>query len=646
MLGSKWLGAALVWFALAAPGATAQEVARTEAWDAETVDLISSLPVQHRGRVKPLESLAGLNLLMINGKRSLEIEGGEKLKPSDWLLDCFFFPEQAKAYKSFRIENDGVLTAIGLDGRKKRDWYSYNELEPAKAKLGAAASRAREKEPSQQSVVERQLVKLYHDLFGFESLVGFLDPLRREYEVGDSAGLAEIFGEVDSVGLTALTSALPELRQLASGIDPEDESERDAINRLLMELDALVGTASMGPAIFPPHAEADDPLEWWTIGDLVVSSFSSNADFSLQLRLLGEWERLAASVDDRDAFRGTLSELHGDLVEQASVRGEYEHIPLEVKLNRWKLFTNALVFYLLAFLLLAGTWLAPKAKLLRAGVWGSVSLATALVIFGIVVRCIIRQRPPVVTLYDTILFITAVIVLVALGMEWMTRQRIGIGVAVVLGVFGMFLAGRYELKEVASAGDTMASVVAVLDTNYYLAIHVTTITIGYAGGLLAAGIAHVWILGQLFGFRRGDKTWYKSVTRMVYGVICFCLLFSIFGTIMGGVWANDSWGRFWGWDPKENGALLICIWQLLALHLRMGGYIRDRGLAVMAILGGVVVSFSWWGVNLLNVGLHSYGFTSGVATLLAASWALELLVLLLSGIDYFRRGGGTPLAAN
>ena len=175
-------------------------------------------------------------------------------------------------------------------------------------------------------------MKLYHDLFGFESLVGFLDPLRREYEVGDSAGLAEIFGEVDSVGLTALTSALPELRQLASGIDPEDESERDAINRLLMELDALVGTASMGPAIFPPHAEADDPLE--------------------RAHLIGMCDRMIDHVADWP----------------------------EVKLNRWKLFTNALVFYLLAFLLLAGTWLAPKAKLLRAGVWGSVSLATALVI--------------------------------------------------------------------------------------------------------------------------------------------------------------------------------------------------------------------------------------------------------------------------
>jgi len=114
--------------------------------------------------------------------------------------------------------------------------------------------------------------------------------------------------------------------------------------------------------------------------------------------------------------------------------------------------------------------------------------------------------------------------------------------------------------------------------------------------------------------------------------VCFGLLLSVFGTIMGGVWANDSWGRFWGWDPKENGALLICLWEIMILHARMGGYIRDRGLAVMAVLGAVVVSASWWGVNLLGVGLHSYGFTSGVVMALASFWAFEILVVLAAGV--------------
>lgn len=123
---------------------------------------------------------------------------------------------------------------------------------------------------------------------------------------------------------------------------------------------------------------------------------------------------------------------------------------------------------------------------------------------------------------------------------------------------------------------------------------------------------------------------------MVYGVICFALLFSVVGTILGGVWANESWGRFWGWDPKENGALLIVLSQLALLHGRMGGYLRDHGICMAAVFGGCVVAFSWWGVNLLGVGLHSYGFTSGIWGATRAFWATQALVILLGFFVLFR----------
>jgi hypothetical protein len=95
---------------------------------------------------------------------------------------------------------------------------------------------------------------------------------------------------------------------------------------------------------------------------------------------------------------------------------------------------------------------------------------------------------------------------------------------------------------------------------------------------------------------------------MIYGIVCFATLFSFVGTVLGGIWADQSWGRFWGWDPKENGALIIVLWNSLILHARWGGYARDRGVALMSVFGNVVTSFSWFGVNMLGVGLHSYGF--------------------------------------
>ena len=120
----------------------------------------------------------------------------------------------------------------------------------------------------------------------------------------------------------------------------------------------------------------------------------------------------------------------------------------------------------------------------------------------------------------------------------------------------------------------------------------------------------------MFGAKKDDPGFYRNLARMIYGTVCFALLFSVVGTILGGVWANDSWGRFWGWDPKENGALLICLFQVAILHARMSGDLREHALQIATAFAGTVVAFSWFGVNLLGVGLHSYGFTSGISSAL------------------------------
>ena len=180
----------------------------------------------------------------------------------------------------------------------------------------------------------------------------------------------------------------------------------------------------------------------------------------------------------------------------------------------------------------------------------------------------------------------------------------------------------------------MPSLIAVLDTNFWLATHVTTVTLGYAAGLLACAVAHLHVLGKSFT-PWGDEQVYRSISRMVYGIICFGLFFSVLGTILGGIWANESWGRFWGWDPKENGALMIVLWELAMLHARKGGYIKGFGFSMAAIFGGIVVAFSWWGVNQLEVGLHSYGFTSGISRILLIFYGTEVLVLLVAGVAWF-----------
>ncbi len=148
---------------------------------------------------------------------------------------------------------------------------------------------------------------------------------------------------------------------------------------------------------------------------------------------------------------------------------------------------------------------------------------------------------------------------------------------------------------------------AVLDTNLWLATHVVVVTTGYASMFVAGLLAIIYIVRGFFT-RTLTPDMARALSRMVYGIVCFATLFSFVGTILGGIWADQSWGRFWGWDPKENGALLIVLWNAVILHARWGGMIRERGLMAMAVFGNIVTSFSWFGVNMLGIGLHSYGF--------------------------------------
>ena len=121
----------------------------------------------------------------------------------------------------------------------------------------------------------------------------------------------------------------------------------------------------------------------------------------------------------------------------------------------------------------------------------------------------------------------------------------------------------------------------------------------------------------------------KAISKMVYGIVCFATLFSFVGTVLGGIWADQSWGRFWGWDPKENGALLIVLWNAIILHARWGGLVRERGIMNLCVFGNIVTSFSWFGVNMLGVGLHSYGFMDSASTWLMIFYSSQLAIMAI-----------------
>jgi len=261
---------------------------------------------------------------------------------------------------------------------------------------------------------------------------------------------------------------------------------------------------------------------------------------------------------------------------------------------------------------------------------------------------VLQGRPPVTNLYSSAIFVGWAAVVLGAIMERLYKKGFGTAVAGAAGFASLIIA-----HHLAADGDTMEMMRAVLDSNFWLGTHVVTITIGYSGTFLAGAIAIGWTLRRHIA-KNPDPATDKALVGMAYGTVCFAMLFSFVGTVLGGIWADQSWGRFWGWDPKENGALLIVLWNAIILHARWGGYARARGLMAMAIFGNIITSLSWFGVNMLGVGLHSYGFMDKAFWALIAFGATQVFFIglaLLPPRFWSSRtapgaGGTTPAAAH
>jgi len=209
-------------------------------------------------------------------------------------------------------------------------------------------------------------------------------------------------------------------------------------------------------------------------------------------------------------------------------------------------------------------------------------------------------------------------------LERIFKGAIGLVCAGFIGFTTLIIAHHLALS-----GDTMEMLRAVLDTNLWLSTHVVAVTTGYASMFVAGLLAIIYIVRGVFT-RSLSPDLARALGRMVYGIVCFATLFSFAGTVLGGIWADQSWGRFWGWDPKENGALLIVLWNAISLHARWGGLVKERGLMAMAVFGNIVTSFSWFGVNMLGIGLHAYGFMDKAFAWLMAFDASQVVLIVLA----------------
>lgn len=632
---------------------------RTLPYDQELIAAFARLPVQSEGRIKPFLAFTEYLLLRLNERRSFTIPdseafgeiAGQRLSSVEWALDLMLYPEQADTYPVIVVPDRDVLDLIGLSSiaNTKRQRHSWNEFGPGIERLQEYAREYGRIEEDKRSRIQNLAVYLFHDLVEYHNLRGAFAVFRDSYSGPRAQVLTGVFTAGD--GVIRPTDALRRLDRLAvvwrelssksdAGTKPENgEQEADSIGQLISWTGQVMEAA--GPLAWLPPAAAGQ--EEWLAPKALFDALlgDSNEAWDARIGAIEHVQRFADAARDQAALATAGRAFVTALREMSSPHAAIPDIDAEVSYLSGDWFGKALYCFLFGFLAAAASWLRLRSKALYRVSWALALAGAALVVWGVVQRCVLLDRPPVSTLYETILFVTGVAVIVALFIEWIGRRRVALSLAVLLGAVGMFVAYMYESHK---GTDTLEELRAVLRTNFWLGVHVTTVTIGYSATLLAGFVAQVFLFGKLFGAKRDDPAFYQGVVRMVYGVLCFATLFATFGTIAGGIWANDSWGRFWGWDPKENGALMIVLWQLVTLHGRMGGFFRNWGLCLMAVIGNAVVAFSWWHVNALGIGLHTYGFDASLYIGTMIFYGTQGLALVAGGLAYWleRRRIATP----
>ena len=593
----------------------------------------SRLPVLVNGRIKPLDTVARTTLLTIQGRQRVTTPDGKSISPIEWLLNVCFTPGDANKIRCFEIVHPDVLALINLvpedgDGKKR---FSFSQLSPSVAEIERQARLAADVEEKERNKFQKAILALYASLITYQQL---------EYSLvlPDSP---DFLNE-----LTQFQSNLGKAVEAAKAREAGLPFDAEIIKTITTARNRFETMAQQSSLLAVPPLDSNHPEAWRKTGQSLMDTFQTGALDPAALTYAGlsyTW-RNNSPEDFNEIVRLYRAELDKRFSPQLSKSD------LEARFNAAEPFYTSMYLYVLAFLLGLISWLRWPETLGKSGFY-LLLLAWALTTTGIVARMWIENRPPVTNLYSSALFVGWCAVTLCIVLELIYKNAIGTVTAGLVGFCTLIIAHHLSLS-----GDTMEMMRAVLDSNFWLGTHVVTVTVGYAATFLAGFLGIIYItmglstnwLNKTFDTKSAllvtaattslgagviakatsvkGETNGQALTRMVYGIVCFATLFSLVGTILGGIWADQSWGRFWGWDPKENGALIIVLWNAVILHCRWGGLVKTRGLMALAVFGNIVTAWSWFGVNLLGVGLHSYGFMDGTF------WALIIFDAVMLGI--------------
>ncbi|MFO7725850.1 MAG: cytochrome c biogenesis protein CcsA [Oceanipulchritudo sp.] len=571
-----------------------------DGWD---LGKLASIPVQEGGRIKPLDTIARTSLMMIAGRQSYQDAEGGSHDAVEWFTELVLNPREASRREVFRIDHPDLVGLIGFQN-EKRKYFSLAEIAPHLESLREQFAEVPE-ESRLRTSYQKALAKLQNSLTLYDRTAYILVP-------------PPVFGNAEQ------TYAMVErvLRDAASA-DPEAEDARNARNALQLftgQFEQLAGSSSV--QAIPPRPGEDD-MAWQSLGQVLLDALESGTLDPV----LTFWADASTAFRNGDApsFNAAMDSLHGLYSERSGERAA--KTGFEYFFNTFSPFYYSMELYVIIFIIAAFSWMGWSRTLAKTAFW-LLLIAFAVHTFGMGARIYIQARPPVTNLYSSAIFVSWAAIPLCLYLERRYFNGIASAAAALMGFATLIIAHHLSFS-----GDTLEMMRAVLDSNFWLATHVPTVTLGYSATFLAGLIAFIYIIrATLFG--GVDKKMEQVISGMVYGAVCFALLFSFVGTVLGGIWADQSWGRFWGWDPKENGALMIVLWNALILHARWARVASTMGIMQLAIVGNIITAWSWFGTNMLGVGLHSYGFMDS-----AFFWLLAFIIsqLAIIALGYVKR---------
>lgn len=576
------------------------------------------IPIWHEGRFKPLDTFARSLLTQFSGK-----DHYQRMQATVWLATLIFDPDATLNDKIFQINNPDTATALGIEPDNHRR-YTPAQLQKVYRKLAQLRAQAERIPEKERSLVDNEIIRvfanvnLYADLsrsflFTYPHDDFKIDSSANKVKLGFPAG-QKGFSFID-IALKART--LSEMTHVLEGKSSSSYTSDDveilrAVSNMLRWSEHYKDMPLM---MIPSKLKG-----WVSPWDAFGPEFALESTQALMLR----WHQMAVAFRSNDqkvfdAASAQYLKLVAPLLSKQETKA-FNRFDLELFYHAASPFTAAIILYILTFICFIVSFTSSKPFWYRLAML-SIFAGFAVHVAGLIMRIIIMSRPPVSTLYETFVFVGFVAVLLGLVIEHYNRRWLGFLTAAISGVVMLFIANKYSAD-----GDTLKMLVAVLNSNFWLATHVTTITMGYGATCVGGVLGHIWLIQAVFS---KDQQTLDQTYKTTLGILGVALTLTFLGTNLGGIWADQSWGRFWGWDPKENGALMIVLWTALMFHAKIAKMIGPLGFAVCSVIGMMVVVWAWFGVNLLSVGLHSYGFTSGLAVNLMIYAALETLFLLV-----------------